>query len=255
MNTPWISDLALQLYTLRGLRLPFDALVARAAEAGYDGVETVGAPDMEVSAAADALAVHGVRVCSSHVPLTALEADPAGVCALNLALGNDVVVVPWLPAERRGHDGPSWRALGRRLGTLAQRCSDHGVRLLYHNHDFELARVDGRSRLEWLVEAAGEALGLEPDLGWIARAGGDPIGMLAAFAGRCPRVHVKDVAPPGESLDEDGWANVGEGVMDWGSLLPACRGAGAEWLIVEHDAPRDPLAAARTSARNLKSLS
>ena len=35
-------QLALQLYTLRSLRLPLDALARAAAEAGYDGVELVG---------------------------------------------------------------------------------------------------------------------------------------------------------------------------------------------------------------------
>lgn len=62
------------------------------------------------------------------------------------------------------------------------------------------------------------------------------------------------MAPAGEHLDEDGWADVGEGVMDWRGLLPACLEAGAEWLVVEHDARRDPLASARSSAGYLRAV-
>jgi len=254
MTTTRIPRLALQLYSLRGLQLPFDALLAVAAEAGYSGVESVGDHGASAATAAEALAAHGLQACSSHVPLAALEADAAGVCAFNLALGNDVVVVPWLPPERRGHDAASWQALGRELGGLARRCRDHGVRLLYHNHDFELAPVEGRSGLAWLMAGAGDDLGLEPDLGWLQRAGDDPVRLLSDFAGRCPRVHVKDLAAAGEHLAEDGWADVGDGVMDWGRLVPACRSAGAEWLVVEHDAPRDPRTTARRSATYLETL-
>ncbi|HKI57467.1 MAG TPA: sugar phosphate isomerase/epimerase [Trueperaceae bacterium] len=254
MTTPRIPQLALQLYTLRGLRLPFPDLVSRAAEAGYSGVETVGSHGADADAAREALAAHGVRVCSSHVGLADLETDPDAVCGFNLALGNDVVVVPWLPPERRGHDPASWQALGRRLGDLARRCRDRGVRLLYHHHDFELTEVGGRTGLAWLAEAAGEGLGLEPDLGWAQRAGTDPAALLAGYPGRCPRVHLKDLARPGEGGGEDGWAAVGDGVMPWAALLTACRQAGAEWFVVEHDAPRDPLAAAQRSARYLETL-
>ncbi len=247
-----IPNLALQLYTLRQLGLPFEALVRQSADAGYSGVETVGdqvrAPD-----AREALTTHGIEVCSSHVPLDALETDLAGVCDANLAVGNRVLVVPWLPVERRGRDAASWQALGERLGELGARCRERGLQLLYHHHDFELGMVGGRSGLAWLMEAAdAQDLGLEPDLGWAQRAGLDPRALLASFAGRCRRVHLKDVAPAGAASSEEGWADVGEGVMPWNALLPACREAGAEWLVVEHDAPLDPLGSARRSADNLR---
>lgn len=247
-----IPRLALQLYSLRSLALPFETQLRRAAEAGYSGVETVGTHGLDAERAAAALAATGVSVCSSHVALDALENDLASVCRFQLAVGNTTVVVPWLPPELRGRDADSWQALGRRLGALGRRCRRHGVRLLYHNHDFELAAVDGRPGLGWLLEAAApDELGLEPDLGWIRRAGLDPASLLAEHSGRCPRVHLKDVARPGEQAGEGGWADIGDGVLEWDSLLPACRDAGAEWYVVEHDAPRDPLASARRSARAL----
>jgi len=247
-----IPRLALQLYSLRSLALPFASQLRHAAAAGYSGVETVGTHGLDAERVAEAVAAAGVTVCSSHVALDTLEADLTGVCRFQLAVGNATVVVPWLPPELRGRDAGSWQALGRRLGALGRRCRERGVRLLYHNHDFELTPVDGRTGLAWLLDAAADdELGLEPDLGWIRRAGHDPASLLAEHAGRCPRVHLKDVARPGENVDEVGWADVGDGVLAWEELLPACRTAGAEWYVVEHDAPRDPLASAQRSARSL----
>ncbi len=259
MTTPTPPRIGLQLYTLRSLGPDFETLLRHAADAGYRAVETFGPPPADPARAADALADSGVQVCSSHVALHDLEADPEAVVAANGALGNEVLVVPWLPPALRPDAREGWEALGRRLTELGRRCGGLGARLLYHNHDFELAPVDGATGLDWLLGAAdAAALGWEPDLGWIARAGADPEALLDRYAGRVPRAHVKDLAAPPESLGEDppedGWADVGHGVLDWSRLLPACRDAGVEVLVVEHDAPADPLRSARRSVERLRAL-
>jgi sugar phosphate isomerase/epimerase len=79
----------------------------------------------------------------------------------------------------------------------------------------------------------------EADLAWLVRGGVDPIFWLKKYAGRVPAAHVKDLAPTGQAADEDGWADVGSGTLDWASLLPAMRGAGVELFVVEHDKPSD----------------
>jgi sugar phosphate isomerase/epimerase len=188
---------------------------------------------------------HDLRVVSSHVSLEALRTDLKGVIAFQTALGNRTLVVPWL-AERPGK-AAGWRALGGELTGLAQRCREYGTTLLYHNHDFEMVEIEGRLPLDWLLED--QALGLEPDLAWMVRGGRDPLALLKRFAGRCPRVHIKDIAPEGHNRDQDGWADVGYGVTDWQGLNSATVAAGAEWLIVEHDKPLDPLLTVRRSYR------
>ena len=48
----------------------------------------------------------------------------------------------------------------------------------------------------------------------------DPIAELKRYAGRIEAVHVKDIAPAGQCVDEDGWADPGFGVLDWSTLVP-----------------------------------
>lgn len=52
-------------------------------------------------------------------------------------------------------------------------------------------------------------------------------------------VHVKDLAPAGENEDEDGWADVGHGTMDWAKLWQHSAAAGCTLFIAEHDKPSD----------------
>ena len=75
-----------------------------------------------------------------------------------------------------------------------------------------------------------------------------------AIGDRLISAHVKDIAPSGTKLDEDGWADVGAGVLDWHSLWQTCRDCGARWMVVEHDKPSDPVRCARASFAWLSKL-
>ncbi|MEJ0002811.1 MAG: sugar phosphate isomerase/epimerase [Pararobbsia sp.] len=159
------------------------------------------------------------------------------------------------PAERDG-DGPYWRALGAELGEFAERFEARGIHLGYHNHDWELrGKQDGRTALELLFDAAGDSpLTWQADIAWLARGGAEPKAWLERYRERVVSVHAKDLAPRGEKLDEDGWADVGSGVLDWHDLARACREIGVTWLVAEHDKPSDPDRFARASFHFLSSL-
>lgn len=249
------TPIALQLYTLRAYG-PLERCLALAAAAGYDGVETLGGHGLAAADLRARLEHHGLKVCSSHVAPDELLGDPEAVLRFHAALGNDVLVLPWLPRELRPANAEGWLELGRRLGELARRVAQAEMRLLYHNHDFELAEVGGKHALELLALGADEvapgSLGLEPDLAWAARAGAEPGWLLERYKGRVPRLHVKDLAPAGAGAEEGGWADVGRGTLEWPALLAAARAAGTEWFVVEHDQPQDPAASVRRSLAYLR---
>jgi sugar phosphate isomerase/epimerase len=47
------------------------------------------------------------------------------------------------------------------------------------------------------------------------------------------------LAPAGSDPDEQGWADVGHGTLDWNRILPAMKSAGAKLFVAEHDNPSD----------------
>ena len=238
--------IALQLYTLRNLQMPFDQLLGEVAAIGYKGVETTSNHGCTADQMNDLLDKHGLKVVSAHVGLPVFESAFDETIAFNQAIGSNTLVVPWVPEAARGNSAADWQALGHKLAELSRRVQAAGLRLLYHNHAFEMVPVEGRLAIDWLLEAA-PTVGFEIDLAWVQRGGQDGVKLLQRYAGRCTRIHCKDLAPEGQNQDQMGFADVGHGVLDWKSLLPAAKVAGGEWYIVEHDLPKEPLTSIRRS--------
>ena len=247
--------LSLQIYSLRnldGLAAQLDCL----ADAGYRHVELIGSQLDDAPATRAALDARGLQVSSSHVSMAALRERLPATLAACKTLGFDQLFMPAVPPAERDSDADYWRALGQELGRLAVQCADAGVALGYHNHHWELqAKAGGRNALEWLFEgASGTPLTWQVDVAWLVRGGADPIEYLHRYRDRVVSAHAKDLAPAGENLDEDGWADVGQGRLDWPALAVACREAGARWLVAEHDKPNDPARFARNSHAWLSAL-
>jgi sugar phosphate isomerase/epimerase len=246
--------IAVQLYSLRKMTEPFDTVLGQVAAAGYAGVETIGDHGLSAAAMNDLLQKHNLKVISTHVQYKALIEKFDAIVAFNQAIGNTVITLP-VPPERPT-EAAGWRLLGALFDALGARLADKGMKLLYHNHNFEMVAYDGALALTWMLDAAKpEHLGWEPDLAWIVRGQADPLALLKQYAGRCLRIHAKDLAPAGTGEDEMGFADVGHGTLDWNALLPASKAAGGEWFIVEHDLPNDPIRTITRSYNFLRSKS
>ena len=245
------QPIAVQMYTLRDAGT-LDQQLKIVHDAGVGAVETVGTQDVSAAELKQLLDRYSIKAISSHVQLADLRSDLDGVVAFNRSIGNTTLVVPYLDKKDRPTDAAGWTALGQELGRIAAQANAQGMRLAYHNHDFELVDFNGKTGLELLFAAAGPDLQTELDLAWVARAGHDPVVMLGKFRGHVFAVHAKDNAPRGQADDEGGFAAVGQGVLDWNAILPAAAAAGVQWYIVEHDQPRDPAKVIKTGADYLR---
>lgn len=248
---PAQPPIAVQMYTLRNAG-SLEQQLKIVHDAGVGAVETVGTQNTSAADLKQLLDKYAIRPVSSHVQLADLRNDLDGVVAFNQAIGNTMLVVPYLDQKDRPTDAAGWTALGQELGRISKRVRAKGLQLAYHNHDFELVDYNGTTGLELLFAAAGPELQTELDLAWVARAGHDPAVMLGRFRGHVFAVHAKDNAPKGQAQDEGGFAAVGQGTLDWNAILPAAADAGVRWYIVEHDQPRDPAKVIRASADYLR---
>jgi sugar phosphate isomerase/epimerase len=116
---------------------------------------------------------------------------------------------------------------------------DAGFGFGWHNHAFEFEPLaDGAVPQAVIFEAVPE-LEWEADIAWVIKGGADPFEWIGRFADRITAVHVKDIAPEGRSLDEDGWADLGAGVVPWDRLMHALRATPARHFVMEHDNPSD----------------
>ena len=150
-----------------------------------------------------------------------------------------------------------YRRVADLLNRVGEVCRHAGLRLSYHNHAFELEHFEAGGSAEGSAAALDLLLGWtdpalvfwEPDVYWLARGGEDPARYLAAYAGRHPLVHLKDVADDAERS----FAEVGAGTLDFGPIFTTAEAGGVEWYVVEQDrCAGPPLDSARLSLENLR---
>lgn len=244
--------ISFQLYSARKFP-PVEAQLEALAAIGFDAVEPYGgAYGGDVPGFKRKLDAVGLACPSAHMPLDRLDADRNGLIADAQTLGVETVVLPHIAAEKRPADAAGWKAVGARLTGHAAALAEKGLKLAWHNHDFEYKPLaDGSRPIDHLVGAAGVLF--EADIGWIVRAGANADAEIRKFPGKLAAFHIKDLAPAGVTKD-DGWTDIGAGTVDWKALLPAIASSGADLLVFEHDEPSDWRGFAANSYRYVSKL-
>ena len=241
--------LSMQIYSARKFP-PVEAQLAATARAGFNSVETFGPFYEDARETRRLLDKHGLSAPSGHFNLSMAEEQSDKALEIAEILGIETIVAPYIAADQRPSDVAGWAAFGARLAKINAWFAAKGRRFAWHNHDFEFVPLpDGSMPIEHIL---GKHLAWEADVAWIARANVDPKPWISKYSGRMPLVHVKDIAPAGQNLDEDGWADVGTGVLPWADLWPLCVASGAEIMVAEHDNPNDFDRFARVSAESMR---
>ena len=247
--------IALQLWTLRDhLKNPEDVArsFAHVREIGYEHVELGGLgamPPGQVKQLADAA---GLGICATHHDARQIVEEPTKVADTLSALGCRFAAYPFPHVPLDTLDQVF--ALADDLSRSGEVLRARGQLLTYHNHAIEFRKLGGKDILDWLYERADPVMVHgELDTYWVQAGGGDPAGYCARLSGRLPLLHLKDyaVTPENEPIT----APLGEGNLNFPTILREASSAGCEWYIVEQDRGfDDPFAAIATSFKYLKSL-
>jgi len=245
-------DLSYQLFSSRNFQ-PWESVFPMLREAGYSRVEGIGALYEDLPKTRDALAQNNLTMPTGHFSIDMLENESARVLEVASQLNMKAVYCPFLLPDQRPDDAAGYKAFGQRLEKAGQACVNAGLKFGWHNHDFEFFKLDDGSTPMEHIFAAAPTLGWEADLAWVVRGGADPMDWIERYGSRITAVHVKDIAAAGECVDEDGWADVGHGTMDWPALMAATRNL-TEYYIMEHDNPSDDKRFATRSFNFLNAL-
>jgi sugar phosphate isomerase/epimerase len=238
-----------QLYSSRNFP-PLSDTLKMLADLGYQGVEGYGglyADPAQVQALGAALAATGLIMPTGHFSLAMLEGDSDRVLEIASALRMQRLYCPHIMPAERPTDAAGWRAFGERLETVAAPYRKAGLGFGWHNHDFEFAALPDGTIPQDAMFQGGPGLEWEIDVAWVIRGGADPFAWIDRYADRITAAHVKDIAPAGENVSEDGWADVGHGTVDWPRLMTALRATGCRHFVMEHDNPADHARFARRS--------
>jgi sugar phosphate isomerase/epimerase len=251
-----LIDLSYQLYSSRNFP-PLNETFSTLAEIGYSQVEGYGdlfTEDGLTDLLLEAMQESDLPMPTAHMPLELVVTEPDRVIEIAKAVGIETVFVPYLDAPLRPDDSKGWLEFGARLDEAGGPLRAAGIGFGYHNHDFEFEELpSGDMPMDLLLEG-GPNLLWEVDAAWILRAGIDPKPFLTRFSDRVAAVHIKDIAAEGTNELEDGWADLGEGIVDWAGLLKAFRDTSCRHFVLEHDNPSDSTRFAETSFNFIRKL-
>jgi sugar phosphate isomerase/epimerase len=254
--------IGIQLYTLgpdaqKGL----DGTLKAVAAIGYRKVELAGLYSHSPAEFRAALDKAGLKCTSAHIQAKgSMSFADTGKLAADLnTLGVQTAVLPTMPfPERLG--GPKtgegigdylrrvtaeltaddWKAAAAFLNDKGKALKPAGIKVGYHNHNFEFAPVGGATGLDILLAETDPALvTFEVDIGWVAAAGVDPYAFLVKHQSRFTMMHVKDVkkaTKPNYAFQMDP-AEIGAGELDWKRLLREAYAAGVRDFYVEQEPP------------------
>lgn len=231
-------DFSFQLYSARNFP-PMDAVLGRLAKLGYKQVEGFGGLYADAEGLAASLKQHGLAMPTGHFGLTQLK-DTETALKTAETLGMRFLYCPAVPKEERSQGDDKWVELGETLAKLGETFRRRGFGFGWHNHDFEFRPTSsGKLPMDIILDTAGNN-DWEMDVAWVVKGGQDPIEWIKKHGRRINAVHVKDIAPAGEATNEDGWADVGHGTMDWNALQAAIKQyTNARYWVMEHDNPSD----------------
>ena len=246
--------IALQVYSVReDAQNDFKGTMQRIKDMGYEGVELAGLYGKSGAEIKAVLEEVGLALVSAHVAVEDLQKD--AVLAEYASMGLKWIAIPWMNVEAN-EDGAANAV--ETIREIAVRCKEHGMQLLYHNHDFEFQKVNGEYILDrFYREVPEDLLKTELDTCWVNVGGENPAAYIKKYAGRVPVLHLKDfIGQKSENMydlirsedeavsTEEAKKNcafeyrpLGLGLQKVDELLQAAEEAGTQWLIVEQDEP------------------
>ena len=233
----------LQLYSLRD-QLPKDVkgAIAKVAAAGYKEVETFGYSKehgfwgLDAKSFSDLLKQNGLSTPSGHYGMDEYfvqgktDVLKTYIEAANIT-GMEYIIVPSINGEVL-KSADQFKEVADKMNKAAELCKGSGLKLGYHNHNFEWKPVDGTTFYDVVLKETDPALvHMEMDIYWVVRAGQDAIKLFEAHPGRFALCHLKDMDKTTPTLNTE----IGKGSIDFKTILSKAKLAGLKHFIVEQE--------------------
>lgn len=247
---------AAQLYTVRDFTKTPEAIgttLRKIKAIGFQAIQISGFGPIEPGRLAALVAELELDVCITHSPWERMRDDLDALIAEHRLLHCDTIGLGYLPSEYHGSVA-GISAFLKDAGEIAKRIADAGLRFAYHNHAFDLERLEnGRLRLDMLIEDSDEKeFGFILDTYWLQYGGVNPAEYIRRVAGRMKVCHFKDYAVIDNTPT---FAEIGCGNLNLREAYHACRESGVQYIAIEQDTcPRDPFDCLRVSLENLNKI-
>ncbi|MFT6866773.1 MAG: sugar phosphate isomerase/epimerase [Cyclobacteriaceae bacterium] len=245
--------IGLGLYTVRDQMMedPISTL-KKVAEIGYAKIETANYSDGKCYgfSAKDFRSIVedlGLESTSGHYSSQVFHESFDQLLEFLVESNQQYAVFPYLTPEQR-ISLDQYKGYAEVLNRCAEKAKSANVTVCYHNHDFEFIELEGEKPMDVILrETDPKLVQIELDLYWISKVGLDPIDFFEQNKGRIPLWHMKDMA----NTPEQEFAEVGEGIIDFKSIMANKDISGMKHFFVEQDKSDDPMKSIALSYNNL----
>lgn len=223
----------------------FEESLKKVADIGYKYVQISGTCDYTAEWLAQKLKENGLKCVLTHIPQEKLITKTEDVCRDHTIFNCDYVGLGRYPFENGTVDD-----FCSEFDSVVKTLKENGKYFMYHNHDQEFEKYNGKLILEHMAERfSHDDMGFTLDTFWVQAGGGDPGYWLERLSKRVPCIHLKDFAY-GRKM-----AVVGEGNINFDRVFEKAEAAGTKYMIVEQDDcnGEDPFDCLKRSYEYLKS--
>ncbi len=244
-----MSTLHHQMQTADQIKIAFE----RVAAMGYQTVQVSGLRIANTIDLPRVLQQCGLQCVATHVPMEML-CDPCKCIEYHQALNCQYTAIGCYAPQDDPYSHQSWLAFAQKLSAIADRLSEDGIDVGYHNHSHEWVRCDnGQIAMDLLVSHTSPNVWFEIDTYWVQQAGANPCDWLKKVAGRAPVLHYKDMSVDHERQQH--MCEIGCGNLDWDQIINITKNIGTQYVLVERDFGKlDPFDSLQISLENLRQM-
>lgn len=203
----------------------------------------------------------GLRVVSLHTDLGSVERDPVAIAGECKSFGTKYAVITGM-YRFAYNDMSSVKELAARLNRAGAALAKQGIELLYHNHNCELLRVEGDTRVFDILlnETDPRYVNFEFDSYWYTDGGADAREMMGRLGQRMKLWHINDrgtrqSGPAMTPILKSDSIELGYGNMNLEQLTELALQNGIEAVILESHrnwVEKSPVKSFQASAEFLK---
>lgn len=248
----------LNLYSLRNKianEAEFLETALKVKDMGYEYMQYSGGPyDAEMIQRVSRAS--GMPVCLTHVPMERILHDTEKLMEEHALFGCYNIGLGAMPKEVICDEELCKKTIAQ-LNTAAQRMKQNGFQFFYHHHEYEFYQYNGETVFDYMIENAPD-INFTVDTYWLQYGGVSVNDYIARLEGRMECVHLKDYriarAPENVRGFKPCICPVGDGTIDFASVVEAAKKSGAKYFLVEQDnAPEfdDPFEQVARSVRYL----
>jgi sugar phosphate isomerase/epimerase len=249
-----MRKIGLQLYSIHS-EAEKDMLgtLEKVKDMGYDSVQFAGLFGVASKEVKKVLDSTGLTVAGAHIPLDRFSGEAfKRHMEEQMVLGNDLMIMPYLTEEQRKSIN-DYKRVAETLNEAGFRGKEYGLRIAYHNHDFEFYELDGKLPFDVIYqETDSELVKMELDTYWAKFADFEPEDLLNKYKYRCVSLHLKDMT----TKDDKKVSTIaGSGMLDMKRFLRLADEQKVDYCVIEQEYfEGNPLAEVEKGVQNIKAL-